>query len=168
VTVFLYGHKDYFRGDRYMIVVRNTELKMKLLSGLFGPMKPGGAAISFCICACLIGCASTAKQSSDASNNDNQLASEFIAIAYEHIDQSNIFIDPTARQLLDDFVVQGAARLREEPSSDEALRTAEENLVVFVEALVDEAILTDDGAWVITEESFANALKRCPLWPFCV
>jgi hypothetical protein len=131
------------------------------------PIARVSVIVSLFVFVLLTGCASTSKKSVDSSGAEDQLTSTFIDLAHQQIDQSNMIIDSEARQLLEDFIVRGCARMLEENPSDDTRRTAESNLTLFVDALIEEAVLTDEEVWVISEESFSNAMDRCPLWPFC-
>lgn len=97
-----------------------------------------------------------------------QLALRWSRIARDKFEAARARTSEVSGKMLDEFIVKGAARAARENADSERLRSADQGIGKFADAMIAAGSHNADGTLRLGEESFVAARSKvCPLYPFC-
>ena len=113
--------------------------------------------------------AATPSMQGDGSEDGRvqELYQRFQSILAERIKGKNIEVSNESGLLQRELLLKGAQTLVRDRAGSEAVRKAEQDVVRFADALIENATPTETGRR-IGESTFAKVYHLlCPLYPFC-
>lgn len=145
-----------------------------LLLGLFSACSttqsapaPAGASASAPSGADEAAIMSGAKVGRSPGDRVHELHQRFQSILAERLKKANVEVSVDSGMLQRDFLLNGARRLVEDRASSDAISQAEQDVVRFADALIENATPTETGRR-IGEGTFSKVRDLlCPLYPFC-